>query len=165
MYQSKKEFITRIVPTLLPDLKSNERALWGHMTPQHMIEHLTAGFKMAIAQPAVLCFTPDREIPNWLGFLRGPEPFPKNIPTPGKENGELDPLENDNLDQAKTMLLVAIQAFYDYFEERPSARTTNPVFGQLGLEDWEIYQYKHLKHHLAQFGLIPEMERMQARAA
>jgi len=32
--------------------------------------------------------------------------------------------------------------------------TLHPVFGELNFEEWILLHYKHVTHHLKQFGLI-----------
>ena len=41
-----------------------------------------------------------------------------------------------------------------YFKNNPAAKTSHPVFGDLDFEEWVLLHYKHVTHHLKQFGAM-----------
>jgi hypothetical protein len=48
-----------------------------------------------------------------------------------------------------------IADFIEFFEDKPGRTLVNPIFGELDFEGWVQLLYKHARHHLKQFGLVP----------
>jgi hypothetical protein len=67
---------------------------------------------------------------------------------------EAQPLRYANMPEALVNLQQSIKAFEDYFKDDESKTTLHPVFGELNFEEWVLLHYKHVTHHLRQFGLI-----------
>jgi len=47
----------------------------------------------------------------------------------------------------------AVDEFVEYFKNAPGKKTTHPVFGPLDFNEWVLLHYKHVTHHLRQFGV------------
>ena len=47
-----------------------------------------------------------------------------------------------------------IKDFLNLFINDANLTTQHPVFGDLNFEDWVLLHYKHVAHHLKQFGLL-----------
>jgi hypothetical protein len=131
--------------TLRPD---SERQ-WGTMNAAQAIAHCSAGIDMALGN-----LRPSRKL---IGRLIGPfiksmvfresEPMRRNSPTVGC----LVIQDDRDLEVEKTRLCAAIDRFV---AGGTAACTTHPhaFFGPLTPEEWSILMYKHLDHHLRQFG-------------
>ena len=74
--------------------------------------------------------------------------FGKNSPT---DKSYIFP-ENLNFEEQKIKLIASIQKFHD---GGPTKTTSypHPFFGKLTPEQWAVFQWKHLDHHLRQFGV------------
>ena len=119
------------------------------MNPAQAMAHCSAAFDMASGN-----LRPPRKL---IGRLIGPiikpmalkddEPMRRNSPT-------VDSLiiQNErNLEIERTRLCASIDRFV---KGGPTACTTHPhaFFGRLTPEEWSILMYKHIDHHLRQFG-------------
>jgi len=134
----------------LEQLKPDSKRLWGTMNAAQAVAHCSAGIEMATGD---IC--PPRAL---IGRLLGPmiktkalandEPMRKNSPT-AKEL--IVPGERD-LETERKRLAGLIDHFY---ATGPQACTAHPhaFFGPLLPDEWAILMYKHLDHHLRQFGV------------
>lgn len=122
---------------------------WGTMTPAQALAHCSAGVDMALGT-----IRPPRAlIGRFLGpiikplALRDDEPMRKNSPT----SKALIVLDQPDLEAERTRLRNLIDRFA---ADGPTACSTHPhpFFGPLTPEQWSILMYKHLDHHLRQFG-------------
>ncbi|RAI84157.1 DinB family protein [Algoriphagus yeomjeoni] len=138
----------------LQKLENDKVPLFGIMTPQHMVEHLTITVKISYNRLKI----PEFELSEKQKFqktalLESPMEFPIGIKAPGLKAGDLMPLRSSNLDEAKQQLIASIKAYNTYFELDPHATTVHPRFSSLTYEEWEIFHPKHFKHHFKQFGI------------
>ena len=124
--------------------------LWGKMNVSQMLAHCSVGFESATGvqkPPRVL-------VGRILGpiiksfAIRNDDPMKKNSPTAPifiiKGDREFQP--------EKTRLTGLIKRFA---VEGPAACTDHPhaFFGRLKPDEWAILMYKHVDHHLRQFGV------------
>jgi len=143
-----KELIAKI-----DSINEQTPALWGKMTPQHMVEHIAVTLWMSAGKIPVKCYTPEDKIPFMLRFLESDKPMPRNFVSPAV--GEhLLPLRFDSLEEAIQNLKDGFQAFTAYFEANPEATLTNPAYGELNYAQWQRFHEKHITHHFSQFGLV-----------
>lgn len=151
---TSRTFIQKEIAKAIDHLQEDSSPIFGIMTPQHMIEHISALFYLGRKEIGLPCVTPEEKLPEVLAFLDTDEPFWKNFKGVGiPEDGLLD-LRFANLDEAKGRLLSSIDAFYAFHEANPGSKILHPVFGKIGLEAWERFHYKHCIHHLQQFGAL-----------
>jgi hypothetical protein len=133
----------------LSRLGADSPRLWGKMTPAQAMAHCALGMELALS---------DRKPPRMLiGRLIGgiikpmafkeTEPMRRNSPTiPGLaviDTRDFAP-ERDNL-----------CALIDRFAAAGPAGCTNhphSFFGRLTPDEWSMWMYKHIDHHLQQFG-------------
>jgi hypothetical protein len=139
------------VRTRLGQLEPQSERLWGKMTAAQMLAHCSVSMQWAagelvpekVALPARLM---GRLVKPMV--LRNEDPLRKNSPT------------------AKSLIVADERDFgterdrlsrlIDKFAEGGAARCTrNPhgFFGRLTPEEWAILMYKHLDHHMRQFGV------------
>jgi hypothetical protein len=131
-------------------LKPDSQRQWGKMTPAQMLAHCSAGLQMAAGE-----IRPRRAL---IGRIIGPavkrvavrdeEPMRRNSPT-AKEL--LMPGERDFETEWERL-----NGLVDRFAAAgPSGCTNHPhaFFGPLTPDEWGILMYKHLDHHLRQFGV------------
>jgi hypothetical protein len=86
-------------------------------------------------------------VPFIRSSIFGPKPFSRNSPT--------DPtfVVSDERDfaQEKARLLGLITRLVERGKSA-AASETHPFFGKLSGEEWGLLMYKHIDHHLQQFG-------------
>ena len=140
------EEVKRRISRLKPD---SERQ-WGKMKPGQALEHCSRGMEMALGDK-----TPPRVfVGRLLGWIVKPkvmgndEPMRRNSPTAK----ELVVQEERDLGTERTRLCGLIDRFA---AAGPAGCTTHPhaFFGRLTPDEWAILMYKHLDHHLRQFGV------------
>lgn len=125
-------------------------ALWGRMNVSQMLAHANVSYEMA--------YTDKHPKPN--AFMRfilkilvknvvvGPKPYKRNTPT---AKAFIIGDERD-FETEKARLLAyldhTLQLGKNHFEGRESLS-----FGRLTADEWNVMFYKHLDHHLQQFGV------------
>lgn len=131
-------------------LRPDSQRHWGTMTVAQAVEHLSRGLELA---------TGERKPPRKLaGRIFGPiikplalgndAPMRKNTPTVD----EMQVSDERDLERERARLLALIDRFV---AAGPAGCTDHPhaFFGRLTPDEWSILMYKHLDHHLRQFGV------------
>lgn len=130
-------------------LRPDGQPLWGKMRVTQMVAHCSVGMESA---------TGDREIKRVLigrligGFVK---PMVVRDDSPMKRNSPTAPefiISNEgDLDAERAKLLGLVDKFAG---AGPAGCTTRPhaFFGPMTPDEWAILMYKHLDHHLRQFG-------------
>jgi hypothetical protein len=131
-------------------LRPDSDRQWGKMNPAQAVAHCSAGFELALGDR----MPPRMLIGRIIGrivkpmVLRDDEPMRRNSPT---VKGLVIEDERD-LGAERQRLYGLIDRFA---AAGPQECTTHPhsFFGRLTAEEWAILMYKHLDHHLRQFGV------------
>jgi len=139
------------VKNRLRNLKPQSERLWGKMTAAQMLAHCSVSMQWAVGE-----VVPEKgALPaRLMGRLvkpmvfRNDDPLRKNSPT------------------AKTLVITderdlgkereRLSRLIDKFTTGGAAGCTNnphSFFGRMTPEEWAILMYKHLDHHLRQFGV------------
>ncbi|POY38309.1 hypothetical protein C3K47_02610 [Solitalea longa] len=129
-------------------LTNQSQAQWGKMNVSQMLAHCQQPLKMAFIEKGVK----KTFISVLLGsvikksFL-GDKPFKKNLPT----DSSFKIVDERDFNKEKAEL---IQLIKGYSEGGSTAivGTKHPIFGTMTPDDWGILSWKHLDHHLQQFG-------------
>ena len=140
--------------TYLNKLKPTTQPLWGSMTSQRMVEHLSDSLKMAVGQNVFPLEIPQDRIPRMKEFLFSDKPMAKNIEVLFAKKNEK--LRCDDLEFAIDELTENWLEFEEYFAQNDSSTAVHPYYGELNFEEWNRLHSKHFTHHLHQFGLIQE---------
>jgi hypothetical protein len=131
-------------------LRPDSERQWGKMNAPQAVAHCSGGLELALGD-----MRPPRAL---LGRIMGPiikpilfgndEPLRRNTPT---VKGLVIQDERD-LEKERARLHGMIDRFV---AAGPQGCTTHPhsFFGPLLPEEWAILMYKHLDHHLRQFGV------------
>jgi hypothetical protein len=131
-------------------MRPDSARLWGKMNAAQALEHCSRGMEMALGDK-----TPPRVlVERILGWIVKPlalgndEPMRRNSPTAK----ELVVQDERDLGTERTRLCGLIDRFP---AAGPKGCTTHPhaFFGRLTPDEWAILTYKHLDHHLRQFGV------------
>ncbi len=134
----------------LARLQADTPRQWGTMHASQAVEHCARGVELALGDRR-----PPRKAVSWiLGPLLKPvvlgteQPMRRSTPTVEglivEEGGELE--------TCRTRLCNLIDRFA---AAGPAGCTSHPhsFFGKLKPQEWAILMYKHLDHHLRQFGV------------
>lgn len=136
----------------LDGLDENVQPLWGKMSAQRMIEHLSDTLRLAKVELSVELEIPAEKVEKAQAFLYSEHPMPVDFKASfAPEDAEL---RNESIDLAIDELTINFIEYLNLFEEQSNLKTLHPNFGMLGFEDWQKLNSKHITHHLKQFGLI-----------
>ena len=122
---------------------------WGKMSASQMMEHAARALEMAAGKKPIQQRFIGKAI-GWIfksGFL-GEKPIPRSAPT-GRSfiiHGEPD-------FEATRKRLTDVMAEFHGLGEGGTDGNIHGFFGSLSGKQWGETQYKHLDHHLRQFGL------------
>lgn len=146
LYQAER---VEEVKERLNQLHPDSPRLWGKMTAPQAVSHCSGGMELALGElaPEPLFF--GRIIGRVIKPLvfRDDEPMRRNSPT----IKALIVQDERDLDIERVRLHRLIDRFAI---AGPSGCTSHPhsFFGPLKPDEWAILMYKHLDHHLRQFG-------------
>jgi Protein of unknown function (DUF1569) len=133
----------------LSRLQPDQPGQWGQMNSAQMLAHCSLGLEMAAGE-----IRPPRAL---IGRILGPvvkpialrenEPMRRNSPT----SKELVIKDDRNFETERKRLSGLIDRFA---ATGPAGCTAHPhaFFGSLTPDEWAVLMYKHLDHHLRQFG-------------
>jgi hypothetical protein len=155
MDSNKLEFITTGAGTKMAALKEEAKPRWGIMNAQEMTEHLADFFDVSTEKVKTKLYTPEEHLPRYKEFLMSEKPFKENTKAPAELLGDTPlPVRLSSLKEAKENLQKSIDDFIAYFKADDNKRTLHPAFGMLNYDEWVRLHYKHVVHHLNQFGLM-----------
>ena len=133
----------------LNNLEPTSQRQWGKMDVAQMLAHCTAACKVPLSE---------KKLPRmFLGVLLSwmikskmydDQPWKKNLPT----SPEFVMKDPKDFEEEKKQLLELVERFY---QARPGgiSKYPHPFFGHFTPTQWGQSMYKHLDHHLQQFGV------------
>ena len=136
------------VVSRLDKLQPSSARQWGKMDVAQMMAHCSAAMDMASGR-----INPPRA---FIGRVLGPffrsvftndKPFSKNNPT----DEQLVVSDARDFQREREQLKLKVQQFHQGGEAQ-CTRHPHPFFGGLSPQEWGRGMYKHLDHHLRQFG-------------
>lgn len=129
-------------------LQPDSQRQWGTMSVAQAVAHLSAGVELA---------TGDRKPPRkfiglFIGWIIKPLVLGNDAPMRRNSPTMIAVTDERNLKVEQERLCNLIDRFVS---AGPAGCTTHPhsFFGRLNAEEWAILAYKHLDHHLRQFGV------------
>jgi hypothetical protein len=131
----------------LDKLEATSPRQWGKMSPGQMLEHCARAVEMAKTKETEQAL-PGKMI-GWMfkkSFL-SEKPMPKNAPT----GPDFKIKDEPELEATKARLKQLITEF-NQLGEAGTDGNVHRFFGKLTGAEWGTSQYKHLDHHLRQFG-------------
>ena len=130
------------------NLEPETQAQWGKMNAAQMLAHLQQTFKVPLSDKPM----PRMMIGRLIGWAIKPKLYNE---TPWKQNLPTAPdfIINDERDfnTEKLGLLNMMEEFHDRGPEG-IGRYPHPMFGTFTKDQWGKAMYKHVDHHLQQFG-------------
>ncbi len=130
-------------------LRPDSERLWGNMSAAQAVAHCSAGLEWAVGDS----FAPRVLLGRMVGrlvkpmLLKDDKPMRRNSPT----TKSLVVADQRDLETERERLCRLIDRFA---AAGPEGCTTHPhsFFGRLTPEEWAALMYKHVDHHLRQFG-------------
>ena len=163
MDQGKLDFITKSFVPEVEGLSAEAMGKWGKMNAQQMAEHLTTIFNNSSGKMVLPILSPPEHLEKLMAFLYSDKEFRENTKAPEAIfPTEPLPVVNSTMAESVAALQQSVNDFTAYFSANPGAKTTHPVFGELNYEEWVLLHYKHVTHHLRQFGWGPGVENSSA---
>jgi hypothetical protein len=135
-------------------LNSDASPVWGKMTAQHMVEHLTFAVMFSNGEkPQRLYFPDDKANLIKTAVVYTDKELPKGFKAP-MLGEELPKLEHKDIQTAIDRLFTELENFDKHFINNPDVRPVNPTMGELDRQEWVKFHNKHFTHHFRQFDLI-----------
>ena len=132
-------------------LTLESKALWGKMSAGEMLCHCLDGSKMSLGE------IPPTNRSNFLtrNFVKYLVvyivPIPKGAPAAPEINPQKQGTKPQDFERERRLLIEEINDFANLTAADFKGR--HHVFGKLTANQWGRLGYKHLDHHLKQFGL------------
>jgi hypothetical protein len=130
-------------------LSHTSQSQWGKMDVAQMLAHCQAPLYVAFGEKklkrGLMAILFGKMIKNQL--MKNDKPFDKNLPT----DKTFIVVDKREFEKEKNTLIGLIKRFT---EKGPDGLTQepHPFFGKLTGKEWDVLQWKHLDHHLRQFG-------------
>ncbi|HET6178909.1 MAG TPA: DUF1569 domain-containing protein [Candidatus Sulfotelmatobacter sp.] len=143
----EREAVDEVI-SRIDNLKAASQRQWGKMDVAQMLAHCSAAMDMAsgrINPPRI--FIGRLIAPFFKPIYTNEKPFSQNNPTDKK----LVVADKRDFLREQEQLRVKVRQFHEGGEAQ-CTRNPHPFFGALTPQAWARGMYKHLDHHLRQFG-------------
>lgn len=129
-------------------LEPERSPLWGRMTAPRMVAHLCDQMRLTLGGVEVAPMRSYARYPVVRELLLYVLPWPKGKVKGPREAFVSKPGEWEN--EVKNL----IDLIQRYVEEDPRPTyPDHPLFGRMSRRDWGVLCYRHIDHHLRQFGV------------
>lgn len=153
MIKAKEDFLKNDFIPLLGKLHVDEKAKWGIMNAQQMVEHFADAVKNASGKLILPTLNEGENLQKSRDFLMSEKPFKENTNNPLIPKEGI-PHRQPDIQSAINKLQKELNYFFEVFEKNPGLKTGNAFFGQLDYNMNIQLLHKHAMHHLRQFGLV-----------
>jgi hypothetical protein len=120
------------------------------MTPHEMLCHLSDSFRGMLGERQVSSanWSPLRRyVFKWIAF-HTPLPWPKGIDTLPEVNPHRAGTKPIEFERDRSELLAVMRRFV----AADARYVPHPMFGEMTRDEWLIWTFRHVDHHLRQFG-------------
>jgi hypothetical protein len=131
-------------------LEPTSQRRWGTMTAHEMLCHLADSFAAVLGDIRASSNETwlSRTVVKWIA-LHTSLPWPEGVPTRPEVDPKRQGTKPFEFERDRTRVVELLQRFV-----RPDTRCVrHPGFGAMTREEWLLWGYGHLDHHLRQFGL------------
>lgn len=137
------------ISTRMNDLQADQMSLWGSMNPTEMLVHCNLANAAILASPKATQSPSLKQRLFKFIFFHIKKNFPKGARAAKRFDvkGKVDEKTFEE-EKSKFQDLLTKFGHLDHKLEGP-----HPVFGKLNHTYWGKFVWKHLDHHLKQFGL------------
>ncbi|MCL4864387.1 MAG: DinB family protein [Gemmatimonadales bacterium] len=126
---------------------------WGKMSPAEMLCHLGDAGDFVLGRripPGIQPSGRRRPVMKWLA-LRAPMRWPHGYPTRSSMDPQRDGTKPAQFEADRARVADGLRALAA--ATGPDLARDHMVFGPMSLADWHRWAYRHLDHHLRQFGV------------
>lgn len=134
----------------LKGLEETSQRKWGTMTPAQMLRHCRSQIDFILSPtndvkvyPTAFRYAPVR----WLAL--NVVPWPQNSKTAPEMDVNKKLTDVQGFNEEKQLILEGLNTLY----HTTNVEAIHPLFGKMGKNQWGRVVWKHLDHHLRQFGL------------
>ena len=134
----------------LSRLEPTSARRWGTMTAHEMLCHLADSFLAVLGERTASSNETwlSRSVVKWIA-LHTSLPWPQGVPTRPEVDPKRDGTEPAEFQRDRTRVVELLRRF-----ARPDTRYgRHPGFGAMTRDEWMLWGYGHLDHHLRQFGV------------
>lgn len=132
-------------------LRPDSPRQWGRMSPHQAICHLSDAFRMALGErpcaPVAGRFKQLVKLVALYAPLRWPRGAIQTVPEAEQGRGGTPPME---FDRDRAALVALMERFAT--SAAHALAPTHPMFDRMTATDWGRWAYRHVDHHLRQFG-------------
>lgn len=133
----------------IEQIQEDTRPQWGVMSAAQMFAHCAE--VQEVANGKALGKTP-LLAKLFKGFIRQAVVNDKPYPKSSRTHPQYEQREERDFFTEKQRLLAALERFF-HEDKDEAVRRPHPLFGTMTLEERGWSMYKHLDHHLTQFGV------------
>ncbi|MES2849540.1 MAG: DUF1569 domain-containing protein [Bacteroidota bacterium] len=129
-------------------LSANSQGKWGKMDVAQMLCHCKEAFKVPLSTTSPPKLYPLALI-GWMmkSKLYNDSPWRRNLPTAPNFK-----IRDERVFEKEKVELVTLINKFHQSTAATIEKITHPVFGKFTGDQWGMSMYKHLDHHLTQFG-------------
>jgi hypothetical protein len=130
-------------------LSNTSQSQWGKMNVSQMLAHCQVPLKVAFGEHklkrGLISFLFGKMIKKKL--IKDEKPFDRNLPT----DKTFVVVDQREFEEEKKKLIELVKRF-SHAGPSGVSNDPHPFFGNMTAKEWDIIQWKHLDHHLKQFG-------------
>lgn len=141
-----KDIVTRI-----QSLSPQTPQLWGKMNGAQMMAHVSGVLELALGdrvEPPTTKWKFKLLKPLIKRMVLSEKPYKKGLPT-----GDNFVVSDEKAFAAEQKRIIELVERFAKQGEQGITQHPHPIFGKLSAEEWSKNQWKHLDHHLRQFGV------------
>jgi hypothetical protein len=146
--ENSERFITRIHA-----LTPHAQALWGKMNVTQMLMHCNIVLRNGLGEVKL------KRV--WIGLLIGnsfkkkilTDGFGKNIPTLNEAKMTAITIVDEQQFEQERMTMIDLLRRFSSGGLPVITYRPHPFLGKMTQNDWDVFEAKHLDHHLRQFGV------------
>lgn len=134
----------------ISNLTGSETPLWGKMTADQMMSHLVQAGELPFEASV-----PDRS--TFMGrtiikpLILYVLPMPKEVKVSPEMNQQEKGRKPQGFDADRELLLASIEKLGTLSANHKCL--DHPFFGKMSAKEWGVLAYRHIDHHLKQFGV------------
>jgi Protein of unknown function (DUF1569) len=134
----------------LGQLQGTSTRQWGTMTPHEMLCHLGDSFSAVLGERHTSSEETwfSRKVVKYIA-LHTSLPWPHGVPTRPEVDPKREGTKPAEFERDRARVLECLQRFV-----KPDTKYgRHPGFGAMSRDEWMLWGYAHVDHHLRQFGI------------
>ena len=134
----------------LDNLSPESVALWAKMNVSQLLTHCKRAFRVPLSEEPLPRMFVGRLF-SWVfkAKLYNDKPFDKNLPT----SPSFIVKDERQFEKERQALTDLVEQFHTKGRDNIGLTYPHPFFGKLTKDQWGISMWKHIDHHLRQFGV------------